>query len=234
MLIITDRKIPEEAADTLARHGEVLLFGTEGITYEAVSGHPDVFLCQVNETLVVAPNTPEAIKRRLVDHGIRFVPGESQVGEKYPATARYNAVCAGPCLLHNFRYTDAVITRLAEDLDLIHLSQGYSRCNLLPLPDGSFITSDEGIFRVLTNLGKEVLKVGPEGIRLPGFSHGFIGGTAGVLGDTVFFAGSLHHYSGGESIRKYLAVRGLRYIELYNGPLFDVGSLFFFPDKAGQ
>ncbi len=236
MLIITDRKIPAKAAETLAGLGEVLFVDTKGITYDAVSGHPDVFMCQLNEVVVVAPNAPGSLTKALELHGIRVIPGETPVGSRYPGTAAYNAVCSGSALLHNFRYTDPVITALAADLDmdLIHLNQGYSRCNLLPLPDGSFITSDEGIERVLASRGLEVLKVDPEGILLPGFRHGFIGGTAGSRGDTIYFTGSLDLFPDGEPIHSFLAARGFRLVELYDGPLADVGSLFFLSGLAGH
>jgi hypothetical protein len=227
MLILADKKIPGEAAANLASHGVVHLFETGGITYGAVSGHPDVFFCRVNGSLVAAPNVPEHTRKILRENGVPFVEGETPVGAKYPATARYNAVSTDRYLLHNFRYTDPVITRLGEDLDLVHLSQGYARCNLLPLSNGSFITSDGGIAKVLTNFKIPVLRVNPDGILLPGFSHGFIGGAAGMLADTVFFIGSLDHYADGAAVRNFLESNGHRHVELYDGPLFDGGSLMF-------
>ena len=113
MLIIADRKIPPAAAEKLADFGEVLFLETHGITYEAISGHPDIFFCLVNDTLVTAPNVPAGILDKITGSGIRTAPGELPVGSKYPETARYNAVFSGPYLLHNFRYTDSAITRLA-------------------------------------------------------------------------------------------------------------------------
>jgi hypothetical protein len=234
MLIIADRKIPDKAAARLSDYGEIHFFESRDITYDAISGHPDVFLCQVNDTLVAAPNIPDRTMKELQERGIHLAVGESPVGARYPETARYNAVCSGSYLLHNFRYTDSVITDLAGDLDLVHLSQGYSRCNLLPLHDGSFITSDEGVFRVLRNQGMTVLKVTPDGIMLPGFKHGFIGGAAGILEDTVFFVGRLDQFSDGGAIRQFLEEHGQSFVELYEGPLFDIGSLFFLPEASGR
>lgn len=227
MLIIVDRKIPPEAINKLGDFGEVQLFGTSGVTYEAISGHPDVFFCTVGDTLVIAPNIPESFKKILSGKNIPFIPGELPVGSKYPETARYNAVCNGSYLLHNFRYTDSVVTNRADDLDLIHLNQGYARCNLIPLKGNRFITSDEGIFRVLSKFDFEVLLVNPQGIMLPGFSNGFIGGTCGIRENRVFFLGSLAHFAEGEKVRSFLDKAGYEIIELFNGPLYDGGSLLF-------
>ena len=227
MVILADNKIPQAAFEKLHEFGEVIQLETKGITYDAIAGHPDVFFCHVNAQWVVAPNLPERYFAILEERKINFMRGELPVGEKYPDSARYNAVSTEKNLFHNFRYTDSSITTLTADLDLVHISQGYSRCNLLPLGNDRFITSDEGIFRVLNNFKFDVLLVNPNGILLPGFKHGFIGGTAGIRDDKVFLIGNLDHFADGEKIRTYLDNAGYRIIELYNGPLFDGGSLLF-------
>ena len=149
MISLVDQRIPAKALKSLKNFGEVILFSTEEITYPAISCHPDIFFCQMKGRLIVAPNAPEKYKTTLAKNGISFIEGESLVGEKYPDTARYNAVCTSKYLIHNFRYTDSVISNHTEELDLIHSGQGYTRCNLLALKDDHFITSDAGIARVL-------------------------------------------------------------------------------------
>lgn len=67
--------------------------------------------------------------------------------------------------------------------------------------------------------------VNPEGIQLPGFDHGFVGGAAGIYKDQVFFIGNLDYFSEGEKFRHFLS--GYEIIELYDGPLFDGGSILF-------
>jgi hypothetical protein len=227
MLILADKKIPRAARNKLHEFGEVMQLETKGLTYEAVSGHPDIFFCHVNGRWIVAPNLPMTYTAMLEERKINFVMGELPVGDSYPDSARYNAVSTKKNLFHNFRYTDSTITEIAGDLDLVHISQGYSRCNLLPLGNDCFITSDEGIFRVLNNYKFDVLLVNPTGILLPGFKHGFFGGAAGIIEDKVFLIGNLDHFADGEKIRRHLAKNHYRVIELYDGPLFDGGSLLF-------
>lgn len=227
MLIIADKRIPAPALKTLSKYGEAVLIKTSGITYEAISGHPDIFFTLVNRHLVTAPNLPDNYINLLEGKGIRFVKGELPVGVKYPDTAGYNVVCTDKYLLHNFRYTDPVITKLSDNLDLIHINQGYARCNLIPLKEDHFITSDEGIYRVLKNYNLEVLLADPKGIVLPGFKHGFIGGTAGVHENEIFFIGKLAFYPDGKKIRDFLSSLNYSIIELYEGPLIDGGSLVF-------
>ena len=65
MFIIADNRIPPQAKEKLSEYGEIINFSTKGITYEAISGHPDIFFCQVNNKLIVAPNLPDLYKNTL-------------------------------------------------------------------------------------------------------------------------------------------------------------------------
>lgn len=225
MIILVDKRIPEPAFKALRKYGKIIPFETSGITYSAISGHPDIFFCQTNETLVVAPNTPNNIKAQLTKHGIHFLEGRNHIGKAYPFTAQYNAVITEKYLIHNPKYTDPVILSNCGQLEAIEVNQAYARCNLVALNGDGFITSDTGIEKTLQKKGLEVLYIDPKGILLPGFEHGFFGGTCGIFQDKVFFTGSLDHFPEGKKARQFLS--GYEIIELYDGPLFDGGSILF-------
>jgi len=231
MLIIVDDKMSPGAKQQLSLHGDLMLLKTEGITYPAISGHPDIFFCQAPGHIIVAPNLPEPYFQKLRIHGIDFITGELPVGPEYPSSARYNAVATSELLIHNFRHTDFIITRTLEDLHPVHVDQGYCRCNLLAMKEGHFITSDQGIYKVLTGLHPGLhldgVPVSPDGIQLEGFPHGFFGGCCGILDDKIFIHGSLDHFPEGEKVRMYLEDLGYEIVELFDGPLMDVGSILF-------
>jgi len=227
MFIIADNRIPPQAKKKLSEYGEIFNFSTEGITYESISGHPDIFFCQVNNKLIVAPNLPDLYKNTLTKNSIPFIEGELPIEKKYPGTSRYNAVATDNYLIHNFRYTDSVITNIGDDLELIHSGQGYTRCNLLPLCNDSFITSDQGINEVLNGFGLKTFFVQPDDIILPGMKHGFFGGACGIYEDKFFIIGSLSNLKNGEELKAYIDNLDYQIIELYEGPLFDGGSIFF-------
>ena len=241
-MIIVDDNISRVSKEKLSQYGELLELKTEGITYSAISGHPDIFFCQSNDKLIVAPNLPQQFIDILLEHKIEIMPGEFPIGGEYPASARYNAVATGKYLIHNFRYTDFMITRTLEDLHPLHVDQGYCRCNLLPLKDDHFITSDAGIFKALKGLhppdggwspeGRYLL-VSPEDILLEGFPHGFFGGCCGVWEEKVFVNGSLSYYRDGEKVRDYLDNLDYKIVELIKGPLVDIGSILFLEDLTG-
>jgi hypothetical protein len=226
-LLFIDEKMPAEAVEKLAKYGEPVKFSTTGLTYDPISGHPDIFFTKVGNRLIVAPNLPKKYKQLLNSKNIDFTEGVLPVGRKYPESSRYNVVAVKNFLFHNFRYTDSSITDAAGDRNLVHINQGYARCGLIPLDDKHFITSDKGIAKVLDHLpGIKTLLVNPEDILLEGHRHGFIGGTAGVDGKRLILAGSLDHFNDGKKIREFIKPLGTEIIELYNGPLFDGGSIF--------
>lgn len=227
MLIIVDHRIPNEAKEKLSRYGELMELKTVGITYPAISGHPDIFFCQGPDKLVVAPNLPASFDEKLVKEAIPHIKGEFPVGEKYPQSSAYNAVVTDRYLIHNFRNTDFMITRTFEDQLPVHVDQGYCRCNLLALKDDHFITSDEGIHKVLKRHTKNVLQVTTKGILLEGFQHGFFGGCCGVFEERVFIIGGLKNYDDGNKVEVFLKSLGYEIVELYDGPLVDGGGLFF-------
>lgn len=245
VLFIIDKKMPDEAKERLASEGKILELETSGITYEAISGHPDIYIlspsspiqlktqdsclagrqAKLNTNLIISPSLPAKYLKILSGYRIPFELGETAVGDKYPESSHYNAVLTDRYLIHNFRYTDPMISRTFDDLDMIHVSQGYTRCNLLPLRDDNFITSDEGIARILRRYGLKVLLVNPKDIGLPGFRHGFFGGACGVHEDNVYICGTLDHFQEKKKVRSFLSSLGYRIRELYDGPLVDVGSI---------
>jgi hypothetical protein len=227
MLIIVDHRIPARARERLSSLGTLLEFSTEGITYPAISGHPDIFFCQVPGSLIVAPNLPGRYLKVLDENKIAFHTGNLPVGKQYPDSIRYNAASNGEFFVHNLVYTDPVILQHVHYLKKIPVKQGYARCNLALLGDRHFLTSDQGICHALRQRRLEGLLVSPAGIELPDFPNGFIGGAMGILEDRVYFTGSLDRYPEGKRVREYLGSLGYAITELSDGPLRDGGGILF-------
>ena len=226
-LILCDERFPSPAKIRLSEFGEVIELQTSGITYDAISGHPDIFCCLVGEVLVVSPALPEKYIPIFNDFGINWTFGIKPTAFSYPDSAIYNAVVTNDFLIHNLLITDPMIRNLAGKRKQINVNQGYTRCNLLPLPGNAFVTSDKGIFKALELEGFDVLYINPEGIQLEGFPNGFFGGVCGIHDNNVFIAGSLTYYNEGQKIKNFLSRHAQNIIELYDGPLIDGGSILF-------
>lgn len=227
MLILVDSRIPGEAKEALSLHGEVIDFQTEGIVYEAVSGHPDLFFCKLDRLLFTAVNLPLHYQELLERSGMQFQCGKLPIGDQYPATAHYCAVVTDEFLIHRLDITDPQILDSAVEKEKIFVAQGYTRCSLLPLNSRYFISSDKGICRTLNGKGLNVLSVENKKILLPGYANGFFGGACGFNNGRVFIIGRLKYVPDGDRVRHFLEESGHEIIELADGPLFDGGGILF-------
>lgn len=225
--VIVASSIPPQALKQLEKQFELVLFQTEEITYSAISNHPDVFICPFGEQLITAENLPQPMKHAFQTQDLNYKEGSLPIGLRYPESAHFNAVVTPMYFIHNLNHTDPILLARHSDKTHIHVNQAYTRCNLLDLRDDWFITSDLGIEKNLLSYSLHVLYVNPQGILLPGFKHGFFGGTCGIYENTVYFIGDLSHHPQGDQVNELLLNLGYQINYLYDGPLFDGGSLFF-------
>jgi len=227
MPILIDSRMPAAAKKKLQEYGDIIEFATKGITYEAISGHPDIFFCPTPNGLVVAPNLPERYFLILKKHSIKYIIGKSPVGNTYPDSARYNSLATNNLFVHNPKISDLEIQDANKMLQSIKVKQGYVRCNLLALPNERFITSDKGIEKTLRQHKFEVLFVDSTCVKLPGFEHGFWGGICGLKNSILFVCGSLSYFNENESIRAFVEKCGVEIVELFDGQPVDIGTILF-------
>jgi hypothetical protein len=226
MLIFIDARAPQQAKEALEKYGEVVDFITSDICYDAIAGHPDIFMFQHPGGLVVAPNLPPEYKNRLIAHGVKFKTGIMPVGSIYPATAAYNALYTTQGILHNQYIIDEVVA--GSHAMVIHCRQGYVRCSTVLIGE-TFITSDKGIEKELLAIDCKVLYVNPQNIALQGVKYGFFGGCLGVYSKKVYFCGAIKYLEGNKILANQIENEGFELIELYQGPVTDVGGIFFIP-----
>lgn len=226
MLIFIDARAPHLAKETLRKHGEVVDFLSSGICYDAISGHPDIFMFQHPGGLIVAPNLPEVYRNRLAEQGTNVITGIQAVGPEYPATAYYNALFTNIGILHNKKITDEKVA--STHARLIHCRQGYVRCTTIQIGE-TFYTSDVGVEKTLLDNDCKVLFVNPQNIALQGVKYGFFGGCLGVYSKKVYFCGAIKYLDVYKILVEQIEKEGFELIELYPGPMLDVGGIFFIP-----
>lgn len=229
MPIIADQRITTKALRNLERFDTVIPFMTKGITYPAISGHPDIFFCVVDDLLVASEAVPGAILRQLMDAGVNLLLSKAMPGMQYPASAILNAVVTPEFLIHRSGITDINIANKCKEKTLIHVNQAYTRCNLLVPDERLWITSDIGISKALVSHGLEVVYVDPAPVQLQGFQHGFFGGCCGVWKDKVLVNGSLKFLKEEQHIRNELENLHFEVVELHDNALFDIGSILTVP-----
>ncbi len=196
--------------------------------HPALRGHVDLSCLPVDGALVVRPDFPDDFIHEFLPH-IEVVKGKTHLSDTYPDDIAYNAAVAGSFFFHRTDRTDpAAKELLIQKKDIpIHIKQGYSRCSILPLPDGSVITSDKGAAKAALSNGMAVCRIEPGHIALPGFKYGFIGGCGGSYQNRVFLTGSLAKHPDRGKIHDFAREQNVSIVELTKKEIFDAGSLFF-------
>lgn len=227
MLVIVDKRSPRKAIEFLRDRFDVFEFISHDSTYEAIAGHPDIFMYQHNDgSLVVAPNSPPDLLQKLDGMAVKYSIGVASVGYTLKESTMYNCIASGNYFFHKSGFTDSVVWEKNREKQFIGLSQGYTRCSMFAIGECIF-TSDKGIESRLMKQGVECCYVDPNGIELPPYKHGFIGGCCGELDGVIYFNGSLKYIKGGGLLKNYIKSHGYKIVELYEGSLYDGGGIFF-------
>jgi hypothetical protein len=112
------------------------------------------------------------------------------------------------------------------DFSFVSFKQGYAKCSVIPVKENAFITSDKSIYKKLTEMKFDCLYADGRGIRLNGYSNGFIGGCVGkVSKDLIVFTGNIELHNDYTSIRDFCRNHGVEIYSLSTEPLYDYGGL---------
>lgn len=207
---------------------EVVPFMTDGVTYESVSCHPDIFVYQDEMGLVVAPNSPRALFDALNRHSVCFEIGTSLVGSLLENSCYYNCVATKNSFFAKCGFADVCVTDRNLQKRFVNLPQSYVRCSMLSLPDEAVITSDRGIEKCVRKEGYECFYFSPEDIRIKVHKYGFLGGTCGMLHeDIIVFNGNPLRHDSGRGLYDFLEKHEVRPVALADDYLYDGGGLFF-------
>lgn len=206
---------------------DIIEIKNTGRVYEAISSHPDIYVCKIKEDIVIEENQYNLIKDQLKNEEEKYHIGKSGLWEKYPGTIKYNAVALGPYFIHHIKNTDEKVLEIAmkNDMLMVDVKQGYTKCNCVLVDDHSIITSDVGIAKTLRDKGIDVLLISKGQVKLSGFEYGFLGGASGKIGNEIVFNGNLKEHKDFLPIKEFIEERQvkIKYFEEY--PLEDIGSI---------
>lgn len=228
MLAVIDYRTNEQAVKNLREYtDDIYLFRTDRITYNSISGHPDIFIYQNKKDLIIAPNSPSSLFDFLNKHNIKFMVGEKTAGNTLKESTHYNCMATEKYFFHKKGFTEETILEANMNKKFINLPQAYTRCGLIHLLEDVFVTSDKGVEKELHKNNLKCFYFDPSEIKIFDHKHGFIGGTAGVIENKIFFNGNLDLHKDGEGLRNFINGLGIEIICLGNHKLYDGGGIFF-------
>lgn len=171
----------------------------------AIACHADIYICKFDDEY--------------------YFGDASLLDKKYPKDVLYNAAKIGKYFLcSKFTSKDLVDKASKMGLNIVKVSQGYVKCNVLIVDDNHIITEDAGIAKALKNADINCLLIAPKEVKLEGYDYGFIGGASGKINDTIVFNGDISKHSDYAKIKAFITECGLN-IKYFNYPLSDIGSI---------
>lgn len=158
------------------------------------------------------------------------------VSSPYPNDCLLNAADIGDYLICNRKITHYGILNYAEkqNKQIINVNQGYAKCSVCIVKRNTIITDDESIYRECSTIkGISVLLVSKGSVALESQNYGFLGGASGLLGENLlFFNGDLSYHKDFLAIEQFLRYHNIKYSDIKNKPLTDVGSIIPIKQKG--
>ena len=197
--------------------------------YEAVDGHPDMLMLHTGgNKIVLAPNIFESMAPYLTKKGFAVTKGATWLIRNYPGNIAYNVLIVGDVAFHNLKHTDAEVIKALEkeNIKMLNVSQGYTKCSACILDSRTIITSDRKLSETAERCGIESFLIKPGEIELSGMNYGFIGGASGLISKKrIAFTGSLQSLKDNSELIDFINDRGLEIVALCEEKLSDYGSI---------
>ena len=227
--MIVDKRAPEEFLLNLEKLRITAISSTTVPVMEAVSTHPDMQITHIGgENIVCEPSCFEYYSGALTSLGFNVICGKTRLDSNYPADIAYNVARVGSRAIHKAYSTDGVILNFfkRDDISIIDVAQGYTKCAVAIVNENAVITADRGIAKALDGTGMEVLVISEGGVVLEGMSCGFIGGACGLAApNLLIFCGNIEKHADYKRIKEFTSGHGVEILSLSSGSMIDIGSV---------
>ncbi len=229
-LAIVDKRITPTMEKNLRARGIDLIktIGCEN-SYDAIKFHPDISIFKLNdENIVVSPDVYDYYNDKLKKYNFNVIKGDLPIESKYPNNIQYNVCLFGKYAIHNFDYTDKNILNYIKEnnLTMINVNQGYTKCSVCIVDENSIITSDEGIYKEVIKHNIDCLLISKGNIDLFNMNYGFIGGCSGLISHKeLAFYGNIKLHPDYNMIYDFVKSKNKEIVSLSDEKLLDLGSL---------
>ncbi len=225
--------LTDEALRTLQKRFPVILLPPDNALPPPIRCHPDSIFAVVGDDLIVPAAYYDAypdVADEIASRGqFRLILSDAPRGPVYPADTGLNAAVGRDFVICRPKSAAPELLQAAErnGYDIIPVRQGYGGCACL-VTDGGVLTGDPGIAKALKARGIPHQLLSPEGIRLPGYDCGFIGGACGFHDGTIFINGDPSRLPCYPLLRQFAMARDYSIHPLSAGDVTDVGGIRIF------
>lgn len=197
-----------------------------------IATHPDIQIHPLrNDLAICAPEVFDYYREQLPAQ-IRLIAGTKSLGRTYPMDCAYNVACIGEYVFCNTNHTDPKLLSYYQEnhKKIIHVNQGYTRCNFCAIDDKTVFTEDIGIHNTIiaNNLPIKSILLPKGEVSLDGYPYGFIGGAFGAGENALFWYGNPIACSYGKEILVYVRSTQKRMLCLGMDKPRDFGGIICF------
>ncbi len=194
-----------------------------------IQNHADLCFCPLENDYFLLSDEQTALYEKLTEIGYNTEIISDKLTADYPNDVFLNCVRIGKHIFYNPKTVSSEILSFIENKGLISVTvkQGYTKCSIAPVSVDSFITDDISIGSRGAEFGFDVLVINKGDIKLKKFDYGFIGGATGKISeDKILITGNAKKLSDYDKIKKFLFRHNVELIELSDGQVEDIGSIF--------
>ena len=189
-----------------------------------VSSHPDLQVLPLGGNRIALNEEQDEVMNELTILGFNVLQVNGY-SDKYPYDCLLDHLIVDGLLFGNSRAVPEQLISL-NMIKTVNVRQGYTKCSCILIDKDSVITDDESIGKEASKYLKNVVVMTQDEVLLEGYDHGFIGGTCGKIDSQTFcFAGKIPDSVFGDLLRATLKEHGMRYLELGEGALRDIGGI---------
>ena len=226
MNFLVNKLIRKTIINSLEEYGKVYYADKIREISDSVAFHPDMQMHFVSEnTAFCEPTLYEYYKAVLPDY-IKLMSGKTALKAVYPLNCAYNIAKIGNYVICNTKYADKTILKYYEEnnFNIVHINQGYAKCNISVIGKNKIITEDRGIYKAIKDIPYiKTILINHASVLLDGYDYGFIGGATGCVDNKLLLCGKAN-----EELKNELTNNKIDYQELDNEKLEDFGSVLSF------
>lgn len=200
-----------------------------------VCKHADILTNYVGKSTFLVDKNQKELCCFIENNGGKSVIFDN-IKSPYPNDCLLNFADIGDYIICNKSILTEEIIKLFPKKQIIDVKQGYSKCSVCICKHNTIITDDISIYDAVSQYGNiKSLLVKKGSVSIKKYEYGFIGGCCGLIDkDTLLFNGDLSTHTDFDKIKEFLYDNHIKYIDIKNKPLTDIGSIIPIMEKDGE
>lgn len=189
--------------------------------------HTDLQFLHYNKDTVFVLNECTSLKENLKKYFPNMIEISKNIDKYYPNNVMLNCVVLNDKLICNTKTIADEVLQMAikDNLKIINVNQGYTKCSTCIVNENAIITSDKSIYKSCRN-EMDVLLIRQGYIKLSGTDYGFIGGSSFKYNrNTLVFTGNIKLHPDYESIKSFVENHNVDLLSLTENTIIDIGSI---------